>query len=286
MKRLLLLSGKGGTGKTTLAAALAVIADDKILVDCDVDAANLHLLLDPTVVSGGAFEGSKVAVKEDGRCQSCQACREACRFGAIDDDLRIDPFLCEGCGVCAHVCPNEAIRLVPRVSGHWSTSTTRFGPLASAELDPGEETSGKLVMLVKQKADGLAQAEDAAREVIDGAPGIGCPVIASVSGVDAVLLVTEPTLSGLHDLQRILWVVEHFDVPAYLVINKADLCEEVAARIELFARERGLSLLGRIPYDRRVTERMVSGSSIVDDSASPAGLAIRTALVFDSGHRH
>jgi len=275
MKSILFLSGKGGTGKTSLAGAFAVLAKEKVLVDCDVDAANLHLLLAPDIVDEGEFEGSKEAVKDNERCTSCGECLKVCRFAAIDEDLAIDPYLCEGCGACVYVCPVDAITLSPRESGHWFTATTRLGPLASAELYPGEETSGKLVMLVKQKAGELGKQEKAERLVIDGAPGIGCPVIASASGVNAVILVTEPSLSGLHDLKRILGVVKHFRILAYLVINKADLSEEVSRKIEAFAQEQELPLLGRIPYDRTVTDQMVVGKSAVEDTESPAGAAMR-----------
>jgi len=275
MKSILFLSGKGGTGKTSLAGAFAVLAKEKVLVDCDVDAANLHLLLAPDVVGEGEFDGSKEAVKDSEACTSCGKCREVCRFAAIDEDLAIDPYLCEGCGACAYVCPADVITLFPRVSGHWLTATTRLGLLASAELYPGEETSGKLVMLVKQKAHELGKQVKAERLIIDGAPGIGCPVIASASGVNAVILVTEPSLSGLHDLKRILGVVRHFRIPAYLVINKADLSEEISRKIEAFAASQELPHLGRIPYDRKVTERMVAGKSAVEDAESSAGAAMR-----------
>ena len=275
MKSVLFLSGKGGTGKTSLAGAFAFLAKEKVLVDCDVDAANLHLLLDPQVVSEDTFVGSKEAIKDPDRCTSCGECRKVCRFYAIDETFQIDPYLCEGCGACAYVCPVDAITLSPKESGHWFTATTRLGPLASAELLPGEESSGKLVTLVKQKADELGKQEKAERLVIDGAPGIGCPVIASVSGVNAVILVTEPSLSGLHDLERILGVVKHFHIFAWLVINKADLSEEVSRKIEAFAASHELPLLGRIPYDRKVTEQMVEGKSAVEDTESPAGAAMR-----------
>jgi len=279
MKSVLFLSGKGGTGKTSLAGAFAFLATEKVLVDCDVDAANLHLLLDPQVVSEGTFVGSKEAVKDSEACTSCGKCAEVCRFYAIDETFQIDPYLCEGCGACAYVCPVDAITLSPRESGHWFTATTRLGPLSSAELYPGEESSGKLVTLVKQKADELGKQEKAERLVIDGAPGIGCPVIASVSGVNAVILVTEPSLSGLHDLERILGVVKHFHIPAWLVINKADLSEEVSRKIEAFATSHELPFLGRIPYDRKVTEQMVEGKSAVEDTESSAGAAMRR--IFD-----
>jgi len=275
MKSILFLSGKGGTGKTSLAGAFAVLAKDKVLSDCDVDAANLHLLLDPEVHAEGDYEGSSAAIKDDERCTACGLCRDVCRFSAIGDTLHIDANLCEGCGACEYVCPVDAIRLVPRVSGHWMTGETRLGPLASAELEPGEETSGKLVMHVKQKAQGLAEAYGLERTIIDGAPGIGCPVIASATGVDAVILVTEPSLSGLHDLERILGVVEHFGIPAFLVVNKADLSADLTEKARAFAAEKNLPLLGEIPFDPAMTEAMVEGRSIVEGGTGPACDAIQ-----------
>jgi len=275
MKGILFLSGKGGTGKTSLAGAFAFLMEKKVLADCDVDAANLHLLLDPKIEQEGEFQGSKEAVKDDSKCIACGECRRVCRFHAIDEDFNIDPFLCEGCGACGYVCPTDAITLSPRTSGKWYTASTRLGPLASAELYPGEETSGKLVTVVKQKAYQLGKELKAERLVIDGSPGIGCPVIASVSGATAVILVTEPSLSGLHDLERILKVARHFRIPAYLVINKFDLNEEMNAQIEEFSKQEGLPLLGRIPYDPMVPRMMIAGKSAVEDSKSRAGMAMR-----------
>lgn len=275
MKSVLFLSGKGGTGKTSLAGAFAYLMEDKVLSDCDVDAANLHLLLDPEIEAEGEFQGSKEAVKDDSKCIDCGECRRVCRFRAIDEEFNIDPFLCEGCGACVYVCPTDAIALAPRISGKWYTASTRLGPLASAELYPGEETSGKLVTLVKQKAYALVKDVKAERLLIDGSPGIGCPVIASVSGANAVILVTEPSLSGLHDLERILKVVRHFRIPAYLVINKFDLNEEISAQIEEFARNEELFVLGRIPYDPKVPGMMIAGKSAVEDPESAAGKAMR-----------
>lgn len=275
MNSILFLSGKGGTGKTSLAGAFAVLTEEKVLADCDVDAANLHLLLDPSVVTEGEYEGSKSAITNDERCTACGKCREVCRFHAIGEDFRIDEYLCEGCGACAFVCPVDAITLAPRVTGHWMTAETRLGPLASAELDPGEETSGKLVMHVKQKAQELGQEMGIERLIIDGAPGIGCPVIASASGASAVILVTEPSLSGLHDLERILGVVNHFRIPSYLVINKADLSVDLTKVVRAFAFENGVPLLGEIPFDKKVTEAMVAGRSVVEDGRGPASEAMR-----------
>jgi len=279
MKSVLFLSGKGGTGKTSLAGAFAFLAKEKVLADCDVDAANLHLLLDPKTTSEGNFQGIKLAVKDDEKCISCGKCREVCRFQAIDENFTIDSYMCEGCGACAYVCPVDAITLLLVDCGRWYTAQSRLGPLASAELYPGEETSGKLVFLVKEKAAELAKETKVEALLIDGAPGIGCPVIASVSGVSAVILVTEPSLSGLHDLERILGVVRHFGIPAYLVINKADINEKVSEKIEAFAAQEQLPLLGRIPYDRKVTEMMVVGKSAVEDEKSPAGAAM--SVVFE-----
>jgi MinD superfamily P-loop ATPase len=275
VRSVLFLSGKGGTGKTSLAGAFAALAADKVLADCDVDAANLHLLLDPQIASEGIFQGIKRAVKDDEKCTSCGKCREVCRFHAIDEHLAVDPTMCEGCGACAYVCPVDAISLTLVDCGRWYTARSRLGPLAGAELYPGEETSGKLVFLVKEKAVELVKQANVETLLIDGAPGIGCPVIASVSGVSAVILVTEPSLSGLHDLKRILGVVRHFRIPATLVINKADLNENLSEEIEAFAAKESLPLLGRIPYDRRVTEAMIAGRSAVEDGKSAAGIAMR-----------
>jgi len=275
MNSILFLSGKGGTGKTSLAGAFAVLARDKVLADCDVDAANLHLLLAPEVVNEGIYQGSKLAVKDEAACIACGRCREVCRFHAVSESYAIDPYLCEGCGACETACPADAIELVIQDTGRWFTAESRLGPLASAELIPGEETSGKLVAEVKEKAAALCAEVEAEQLLIDGSPGIGCPVIASASGVDTVVLVTEPTLSGLHDLRRILGVVRHFGIPAHLIINKRDLNPTVAEEIAAFAAEEDLPLLGGIPYDPKVTEAMVAGRSAVEEEGSPAGDAMR-----------
>ena len=276
MRQVLFLSGKGGTGKTSLAAAFAVLAEDKIMADCDVDAANLHLLLDPEIVEAGDFVGAKEAVRDASLCTGCGRCQEACRFTAVQENFEIDPYLCEGCGACVTACPVNAITLEPRVSGRWFNADTKWGSLASAELLPGEETSGKLVMQVKQNMQTLAESSAPEWAIVDGSPGIGCPVIASVSGVDTVILVTEPTLSGMHDLERILGVVNHFRIPSYLVINKADLSTDLTARLENFASEKALPVLGRIPYDRAVPALLLEGRSVVEDEGSPAGAAMRS----------
>ncbi len=272
------LSGKGGTGKTSVTAAFAVLGGHQVLADADVEAANLHILLAPRVEEQGEFEGSKVAIKDDSLCTRCGECREACRFEAIDEEFNIDPWLCEGCGACVHACPVDAIRLEPQVTGHWITGTSARGPFAGAELLPGEENSGKLVTLVRQKARQIASRVETPWVLVDGPPGIGCPVIASVTGVDGAVLVTEPTVSGLHDVERALGVVRHFGAPAALVINKWDLSPATAERIESWATERQLPVLARIPYDPAVPRAMVAGKSVVEtDPEAPASRALRDA---------
>ncbi len=278
MKQILFLSGKGGTGKTSLAGAFAVLTQNKILADCDVDAANLHLLLDATPIDRGSYEGSKEARIDTDRCTQCGRCLEVCRFHAIRDTLEVDPLLCEGCGACETACPADAIELLPRVSGEWIVAETSLGPLVTAELLPGEEASGKLVSFVKRTAVDLAGERQISRMTVDGSPGIGCPVIASTSGVDLAVLVTEPSLSGLHDLERILDVVRHFSIDAGIVINKYDLSAEIADRIDTFAREHEVELLGRIPYDASVPAALVAGHSAVEQEGSKAGTAMRAIV--------
>jgi len=269
------LSGKGGTGKTSLAAAAARCLPNVTLVDCDVDAANLHLLFDVDVDSRGTFSGSQEAVRDETKCVSCGRCREVCRFHAVNEQFAIDPYMCEGCGACVTACLSDAITLRSRATGDWYTGHSAYGPLAGAELLPGEEASGKLVTVVKQKGDELAEASGSTHVVLDGAPGIGCPVIASLNDVEALILVTEPTVSGLHDLERILGVARHFRIRSYLVLNKADLSPPLAEGIASFAAREGLLLLGEIPYDPLVPRLMVRGASPVDDATSPAGVAMR-----------
>jgi MinD superfamily P-loop ATPase len=275
MRQILFLSGKGGTGKTSLAGAFAVLLKNKVLADCDVDAANLHLLLATTPVQQGLYEGSKEATIDPELCIHCRKCVQACRFHAITEDLRVDPLLCEGCGVCQTICPAEAVTLHPRVSGEWAVAETPVGPLVTAELLPGEEASGKLVTEVKKRALDVAKERGTRKVVIDGSPGIGCPVIASASGVDLAILVTEPSTSGLHDLGRILEVARHFNIEAGLVINKYDLSLELTRKIERFAEVNEVPLLGRIPYDPLVPEAMVEGRSVVENPKSPAGITMR-----------
>lgn len=275
MKQLVVISGKGGTGKTSLVGAFAALARGKVLADCDVDAADLHLILNPEIRETEAFHGSKEAVLNKEKCIQCGVCRKNCRFGAIDEEFNIDPFRCEGCGVCAYLCPVKAIELRPRLSGHVHVASTRFGTLVYGELAPGEGASGKLVTLVKQRALELARKEGHELVIVDGSPGIGCPVIASISGASAVLILTEPTLSGLHDLERVLGVAQHFRARSYIAINKHDLNPGMTRRIEDFARAEGLEVVGRIPYDEAVTEAMVQGQTVIEYGNDPAAQAMR-----------
>ncbi len=278
MTELVVVSGKGGTGKTTVVASLAALARGAVIADCDVDAANLHLLLHPQVEKTVSYEGSEVAAVNPAMCTGCGACAERCRFAAVarrNGAYAVDPLSCEGCGVCAAVCPEKAVKLSPRLSGWIYISKSPYGMVVHGELRPGEETSGKLVSQVKMRAREIGRQERADLLLVDGAPGIGCPVIASLSGAHAALAVTEPSLSALHDLSRAVGVARHFQVRTYVVINKADLAADVAERIEAFARGQGLPVLGRIPYDEAVTEAQVAGRPVVKYRDGAAARTIR-----------
>lgn len=274
------ISGKGGTGKTTVVSSLACLFGDQILADNDVDAADLHLLLEPTVREGHDFVGGTACTVNPEVCIACGKCAEACHFGAIFFDgpgndtfektYRVDPLACEGCGLCPRVCPMNAIDTAPNITGRWYISNTDYGPMAHAKLGIAEENSGRLVAKVRENAADLATELGYDRILGDGPPGTGCPVIASVSGADFVLMVTEPTVSGVHDLERVLQLVAHFGVPAGVVINKADLNADQAERIEELSRERGAQILGRIPFDRRVNDSLMAGKTVVDFGDSPA----------------
>lgn len=266
MKQLTVISGKGGTGKTTIAAAFASLAQNAVMADCDVDAADLHLILKPEIKETQEFKGLKLAVKENAACTSCGECLKHCRFDAITDDYDIIPERCEGCGVCAHVCPVDCITLEERLSGHAYKSETRFGPMAHAVLKPGDEASGKLVSVVREYAKQMAQEFNKDLIIIDGPPGIGCPVIASIGGVDLVLVVTEPTISGIHDLERIIGVASHFGVPAAVCINKGDINPEVSDSIRKFCWENDLPLVAELPYDEAATKAMIDEKTLIEHS--------------------
>jgi MinD superfamily P-loop ATPase len=272
VKEIVVISGKGGTGKTSITAAFAALAENAILADCDVDAADLHLILHPQVRETHDFSGGKLARIRSDACIGCQRCVELCRFGAVvlsdvANDVvaktyAIDPVACEGCGVCVHFCPVKAIDFAEAINGQWFISDTRFGPMVHARLGIAEENSGKLVSLIRKETRRIAEQDGRELMIVDGSPGIGCPVIASISGADVVLAVTEPTLSGEHDLGRVVDLAEHFGIPTMVCINKWDINPEVADRIEATAAERGVATAGRIAYDAAVTKAQVAGQAI------------------------
>jgi len=264
MKQITILSGKGGTGKTTITASFAVLAKNAAIADCDVDAPDLHMLLHPKIVETQEFKGSKLAIIDESKCVKCGLCREKCGFDAIAEDFKINPFACEGCGVCVIVCPVNAITLGERVSGHAYISKAQHEFMAHAMLSPGEANSGKLVTLVRQNAKILAEREHNDLVIIDGPPGIGCPVIASVTGVDAGLVVAEPTMSGIHDLKRALQLLAHFGVPPFVCVNMYDINKDNTKKIESFCKENGIEVVGKIPFNPIVTEAMVNGKPIVE----------------------
>jgi MinD superfamily P-loop ATPase len=264
MKELVVLSGKGGTGKTSLVGALAALVPNKVLCDADVDAADLHLLLQPEVRERHDFSAGHKAVINAERCVQCQECLDWCRFGAITPSLEINPLLCEGCGVCWYLCPAQAIDFPDNHCGEWYISSTRFGPLVHARLGIAEENSGKLVALVRQQARQLAEEQSLAWILTDGPPGIGCPVIASLGGASGVLIVTEPSIAGRHDLERVAALAGHFHLPVSVLVNKADLHWDTAQDISIFCREQGYGFLGYLPFDPDFTRAQVEGKTIME----------------------
>jgi MinD superfamily P-loop ATPase len=285
MKQLVILSGKGGTGKTSVTAAFAhlaasgPLAGKVILADADVDAANLELVLQPHLLEQQEFIGGKVAVINQETCAACGDCQAVCRFEAInfaDGLYMVDPIACDGCAACVYQCPTESIVMHPQVAGKFYHSESRYGPLYHANLLPGQENSGKLVTLVKQRA--RLQALDEAREllIVDGPPGIGCPVISAVSGADLALVVAEPTVSGAHDMRRALETLKHFGVRALVAVNKADIFPVGADEIEAFCHEQGIESVGRIPFDLTVASAMVAGEAVTAfQPEAPSSVAIR-----------
>ncbi len=265
MKQIVVISGKGGTGKSIIAGSFASLAKNKVMADCDVDAADLHLLLHPIVKETHEFKGGKIAFIDNTRCTQCGKCQEACRFEAIVD-FKVDPISCEGCGVCFHICPERAVKMEENLSGRWFISETRYGPFIHAKLGIAEESSGKLVTIVRQNAKRIGEKENRDFVIIDGPPGIGCPVIASLAGVDLALIVTEPTLSGIHDLKRIIGVTHHFDTRSVVCINKHDLNSIVTRRIEEYCQENGIELVGKVSFDISVIEALVRGLPVVEYS--------------------
>lgn len=265
MKELLVVSGKGGTGKTTIAAALAVFVQDKVIADCDVDAADLWLVLHPTSTTENGFEGLSKAVVDRDKCMGCGFCFEVCRYDAVsfeDQVAIISKDLCEGCGVCFRCCPCEAIAMAPNIAGSVMESQTPYGYMVHAQLGVGEENSGRLVAEVRKRAREAAERLNSKYVLIDGPPGIGCPVISSTSGVDMAVVVTEPTVAGRHDLERILDLLSHFKVPAVVCINKSDLDEERSLEIARYCSSRGVEVVGEIPFDEDVPRTLAQGQAL------------------------
>jgi MinD superfamily P-loop ATPase len=262
MKELVVISGKGGTGKTSLTAAFAALSENKILCDADVDAADLHLLMKPDVRMKTDFTGGGLAQIDLSKCIECGLCRELCRFDAIRENYVVDHIDCEGCGVCVDFCPEKAIAFPIQICGEWYISETRFGPMVHARLGIAEENSGKLVTLIRQETRKLAEQRNLDLIITDGPPGIGCPVIASIGGAGALLIVAEPTVSGLHDMERVAQLAAHFKVPAMVCVNKYDLNPRQADAIEKVAEQRKMVVLGRIPFDPIFTEAMIQGKTI------------------------
>jgi MinD superfamily P-loop ATPase len=273
MKEVVVLSGKGGTGKTSIAGSFAALAKSKVLVDCDVDAADLHLILQPVIQKQEEFRSGQVAAIDQNKCIQCGICQNICRFQAIKDG-RIDRISCEGCGFCSHVCPVEAIRMEVPLAGHWFIASTRYGSLVHARLGTAKENSGKLVAIVRKEARHIAERDILDFIISDGPPGIGCPVISSLSGADLAVLVTEPSLSGIYDLERVFKVCRHFEVPALVCINKYDLNGENTQKIQEFCVEQGIEVAARIPFDNVVTEAIIKGVPVVEFSHGKVSLEI------------
>lgn len=263
IKQLAIVSGKGGTGKTTIAAAFASLAKNKVMVDCDVDAADLYLLLRPKVLKQEKYFGGRSPRVDLDKCTQCGLCTELCRFHAIENGV-VDYVSCEGCGFCSHICPEDAITMEEAFSGDWFVSDTPYGPFVHARLGIGEENSGKLVTVVRKKATEITKEKGLDLILIDGPPGIGCPVTASMTGVDLVLAVTEPTLSGIHDLERILKLAEHFKIPSAVCINKFDINLENTDRIAAYCEKNGSKIIGKIPYEPKVVEALVNRKTVME----------------------
>lgn len=276
-----ILSGKGGTGKTSVTVSFAALAERPILVDCDVDAPDMHLILTPTVREHGVFVSGWEARIDPALCGRCGRCSSACRFDAIvrpssrEEPWRVHPLFCEGCGACELVCPRGAISMVEAERGEWLESDTRFGPLLHARMDPGAENSGKLVTLLRRKGQEAARATGAGIILCDGPPGVGCPAIATLSGADHVVFVTEPSASGLHDLERVADLAARFRIPGSLFINKADLSVERTAEAVRFAEARGMAMLGSADYDPAFTQAQMIGMAVVEAGDSHASAALR-----------
>jgi len=278
VKEIIIISGKGGTGKTSITASFAVLSKNAVLADCDVDAADLHLLLTPTNQQCHPFISGHIAHIDTEKCSGCGTCLSLCRYDAIvahDATYSVVASSCEGCKVCVTFCPEQAIDFPEQRCGEWYKSMTRCGPMIHARLDIGAENSGKLVSLVRKQAQELAKEQNCELILIDGPPGIGCPVIAATTGTDAVFVITEPTCSGKHDLLRVLELTSHFDIPAYVCVNKWDINPSMTQEIQSSARAHGAQIIGTIPYDNQVTKAQIAGKTIVEYGNSISAIAIK-----------
>lgn len=276
MKQLTVVSGKGGTGKTTVLASFAALAQNAVAADCDVDAANLHLLLQPSVLQDHEFWGAKVAVRDETKCKKSGVCEAECRFDAITVDA-VDTLACEGCGLCVLACPNGALGLERIVNGHAYVSNTRYGPFVHAKLLPAAESSGRLVTRVRQLAEDVALRDGRGLVLIDGPPGIGCTATAALADVDVALVVTEPTLSGMHDMERVVQLASHFHLPVALIINKADINDQNTGQIRAFCDANGIPVLAELPFDDIVTRAMAAQSPLVEFDDGPVAQGIASA---------
>jgi MinD superfamily P-loop ATPase len=264
---ILIISGKGGTGKTSLTAAFAHLAENHVICDLDVDAPDMHLILKPNNTKSMEFISGHEAVINPDKCEACGKCLEMCQYGAVNENndiFSIDPLKCEGCKVRVEFCPVNAIDFPQKKCGHWYSSDTRFGPMIHAQLFPGEENSGLLVSMLRKKAKEMAKEKGLDLILSDGTPGIGCPVIASLSGVTLAVIVTEPTPSGRHDLERVAELCGHFNVPVGIIINKCDLNDKEAAAIENYSRKKGFTLFGNLPHDPVITRAMINAQAITE----------------------
>lgn len=287
MREVVVVSGKGGTGKTSITGAFAALSRNVVLADCDVDAPDLELIVDPYMLRRESFSGGLQAGINVSKCTACGKCLDVCRFGAISRNgpsndmvrwtMRVDPLFCEGCGVCSHFCPAAAVSLTPVVNGEWFVSSTRFGLMVHARLGVAQENSGKLVSVVRTQARRVAAAQRIDLILVDGPPGIGCPVIASMTGADIALVVSEPTLSGMHDTTRVLDLIEHFGIPALLVINKWDLNKGITAELERLGLGRNVPIAGRVPYDPDLSRAQIRKETIIEYSRGEAASEIRKA---------
>jgi MinD superfamily P-loop ATPase len=279
MKQIVVISGKGGTGKTVLSACFAALSRNAVLADVDVDASNLHLLLQPEIQERHVFKSGQKARIDAEKCTACGICLPLCRFNALLEDeagkVRVDPLSCEGCGLCFHVCPVQAVTLEVPTSGEWYVSKTQYGPFVHARLGIAQENSGKLVTEVRKKAREIAVNEGRDLLIMDGSPGIGCPVIASLTGTDLALVVTEPTPSGVHDMERIVGLADHFKIRAACCVNKCDINLENSAGIERWCRARSIPVAGKIPFDQAVTESVVQGIPYVEYTSNSSADEIR-----------